>query len=45
MFSRLLPDKFILWLLGTLAIATLLPIRGGLAVAADWLTLTAIFAL
>ncbi len=45
MLSRLLPDRFILWLLGTVVLASLLPVRGGLAAAADWLTLTAIFAL
>jgi sodium/bile acid cotransporter 7 len=43
--ARLLPDKFILWLLGAVAVATLLPVRGGLADAVDWLTLAAIFTL
>lgn len=43
--ARLLPDRFILWLLGALAIGLLLPVRGGAALAVDWLTLAAIFAL
>ena len=38
MLKRLLPDPFILALLGTIAIATLLPARGGAADAASWLS-------
>ena len=45
MLSRLIPDRFVIWLLATVAVAVLLPVRGGLAVAVDWLTLAAIFAL
>ena len=45
MLARLVPDKFILWLLGAVVAATFLPVRGGLAVAVDWLTLAAIFTL
>ena len=45
MLARLLPDKFILWLLGAVVLATLLPVRGGLAQAVDGLTLAAIFSL
>ncbi len=45
MLSRLIPDKFILWLLGAVVLASLLPVRGGLAVATDRLTLAAIFSL
>ena len=45
MLSRLIPDKFILWLLATVALAMLLPVSGRVAVAVDWLTLAAIFAL
>jgi solute carrier family 10 (sodium/bile acid cotransporter), member 7 len=43
--ARLLPDKFILWLLGAVVLATLLPVRGIAASAVDALTLAAIFAL
>ena len=45
MLGRILPDKFVLWLLGTIALGTLLPVRGGVAEAADRLTMVAIFAL
>ncbi|WP_114953771.1 bile acid:sodium symporter family protein [Sphingosinicella terrae] len=43
--ARLLPDRFILWLLGTVALAILLPVSGTLAGAVDAATLAAIFAL
>jgi sodium/bile acid cotransporter 7 len=43
--SRLVPDTFILWLLGAVAVATFLPVRGMLAEAVDRLTLAAIFTL
>jgi solute carrier family 10 (sodium/bile acid cotransporter), member 7 len=43
--ARLFPDRFVLWLLGALALATLLPVRGVAAAAVDALTLAAIFAL
>ena len=45
MLSRLLPDRFILWLLGALALGLILPVRGGAAAAVDAATLAAIFAL
>ena len=45
MLARLLPDQFILWLLGTVALALLLPVTGSAARAVDILTLAAIFAL
>jgi sodium/bile acid cotransporter 7 len=43
--GRLLPDRFILWLLGALALGVVLPVRGGAALLLDRLTLAAIFAL
>jgi sodium/bile acid cotransporter 7 len=43
--ARLLPDRFILWLLGAVALALLLPVAGAAAAAVDGLTLGAIFAL
>lgn len=42
MLARLRPDPFLLILLAVLAVATLLPVRGGAAVAADYLTDAAI---
>ncbi|WP_243455698.1 bile acid:sodium symporter family protein [Sphingosinicella sp. BN140058] len=45
MLSRTLPDRFILWLLATVAVGTLLPVHGLAAEAVDWLTLAAIFTL
>lgn len=45
MLSRLLPDRFILWLLATVALALLLPVGGTAAEAVDVLTLASIFAL
>ena len=45
MLARLLPDRFILWLLGTVALAVLMPVTGRAAQAVDLLTLAAIFAL
>ncbi len=45
MLARLLPDRFILWLLGTVVLAVLLPVTGRAAQAVDLLTLAAIFAL
>lgn len=45
MLSRLLPDRFILWLLATVALAALLPVSGGATLAVDRLTLAAIFLL
>jgi len=45
MLARLLPDRFILWLLGTVVLAVLLPVTGRAAQAVDLLTLGAIFAL
>ncbi|MDP8995142.1 MAG: bile acid:sodium symporter [Pseudomonadota bacterium] len=45
MLNRLLPDRFILWLLAALALGVLLPVRGTLASAVDWLTWAAIFTL
>jgi len=43
--ARLVPDRFILWLLGAVVLATLLPVRGIAAALVDGLTLAAIFAL
>lgn len=45
MFARLLPDRFILWLLAAVALATIVPVRGAFAGIVDALTLAAIFAL
>ncbi len=45
MLDRLLPDRFVLWLLAAVAVATLLPVRGAAAELVDGLTLAAIFAL
>ena len=45
MLARLVPDRFILWLLGAVVLATLLPVRGIAAALVDGLTLAAIFAL
>ena len=45
MLARLLPDRFILWLLAAVLLGLRLPVSGGPAVAVDWLTLAAIFAL
>ena len=45
MLAHLLPDRFILWLLATVALALLLPVAGLAANAVDALTLAAIFAL
>jgi solute carrier family 10 (sodium/bile acid cotransporter), member 7 len=43
--SRLLPDRFILWLLATVALAAAFPVSGAAARSVDMLTLAAIFAL
>src|SRR5688500_6779012 len=45
MLARLLPDRFVLWLLATVGLAILLPVTGAAASAVDALTLAAIFAL
>src|SRR5687767_11795817 len=45
MLARVLPDRFVLWLLAATALAILLPVRGPAAVAVDRLTLAAIFSL
>ena len=45
MLDRLLPDKFILWLIAAVAFAALLPVAGQGAAALDGLTYAAIFAL
>lgn len=45
MLARLLPDRFILWLLAAVAAASVAPVRGSLAEGVDWLTLAAIFTL
>lgn len=45
MLARLLPDRFILWLIGAVALAAAVPVAGPAAAAVDALTLTAIFAL
>jgi solute carrier family 10 (sodium/bile acid cotransporter), member 7 len=43
--SRLLPDRFILWLLAIVLVGLWLPVSGAMAIAVDWLTLAAIFIL
>ena len=45
MLARLLPDRFILWLLGAVGLALLLPVSGSAAGIVDAATLAAIFAL
>ena len=45
MLARLIPDRFILWLLAAVALAALLPARGDAAPAVDAATLAAIFTL
>jgi sodium/bile acid cotransporter 7 len=45
MLSRLVPDRFVLWLLATVALASLLPVEGRAAAIVDTLTLGAIFSL
>ena len=45
MLDRLLPDRFILWLLAAAGLGLLLPVRGTAAGAVDLVTLAAIFAL
>jgi sodium/bile acid cotransporter 7 len=45
MLARLLPDRFVLWLLAAVALGTLLPVSGAAAEVLDTLTLAAIFAL
>ncbi len=45
MLARLLPDKFVLWLLLAVMVANLVPLRGAAAAIGDVLTLAAIFAL
>jgi sodium/bile acid cotransporter 7 len=43
--GRILPDRFILWLLAAVAAASAFPVRGSAAAAVDAVTLAAIFAL
>ena len=45
LLRRLLPDRFILFLIGTVALASLLPARGGFAAAVDHLATAAIMLL
>jgi sodium/bile acid cotransporter 7 len=45
MLARLVPDRFVLWLLATVALASLLPVTGATAAALDTLTMAAIFSL
>ena len=45
MLARLLPDRFILWLLAALLLGIRVPVAGAAAAAVDGLTLAAIFAL
>lgn len=45
MLARLLPDRFILWLLAALLLGAGFPVAGTAAVVVDWATLAAIFAL
>lgn len=42
---RLVPDKFILWMIAAVIAASLLPVRGDAAVLVDYATLAAIFSL
>jgi len=43
--ARLLPDRFILWLLVAVLLGLRLPVTGEAAVAVEWATLAAVFAL
>lgn len=45
MLARLLPDRFILWLIAALLVAWRFPVAGGAAATVDAVTLAAIFAL
>ena len=45
MLARLLPDRFILWLLAALLLGARFPVGGTAAILVDWATLAAIFAL
>ena len=45
MLSRFLPDRFILWLLTTVALSLLVPVSGSAAIIVDTFTLASIFAL
>ncbi len=45
MLARLLPDKFILWLVAAVMLAARLPVAGASAAALDWITYSAIFSL
>jgi sodium/bile acid cotransporter 7 len=45
MLARLIPDRFILWLIAALALGILLPVSGGAASILDSVTLAAIFLL
>ena len=45
MFRRLIPDPFLLFLVGTVLLASFLPARGGFAVAVGWLSLVTIILL
>jgi len=45
MLRRLLPDRFILWLIGAVALAIVAPVSSAPAVAVDYVTYAAIFAL
>src|SRR5688500_14831578 len=45
MLSRLLPDRFILWLVGAVALAIVAPVSSAPAAIVDYVTYAAIFAL
>lgn len=45
MLDRILPDRFILWLIAAVALAVMLPVTGASAATLDWLTYAAIFSL
>ena len=45
MLARLLPDRFILWLLVAVLLGLRLPVAGDAAVVVEWTTLAAVFAL
>ncbi|MFN3725131.1 MAG: bile acid:sodium symporter family protein [Allosphingosinicella sp.] len=45
MLGRLLPDRFVLWLIGAVALAVVAPVSSAPAAIADYITYAAIFAL
>ena len=45
MLKRLIPDSFLLWLVGTVLLATFLPAHGGFATLVGWLSIATVVAL